>query len=89
MKSNPTFQNLAGTHQIDRFLMENAAYIIAEFHQNLPQINESKLDLYSLPTQIRAAHNQRLETVCFRQCHNDFRLTNLSQVDSQNVLYQN
>ena len=89
MTSNPTFQNLADTHQIDRFLMENVAYVIAEFHQNLPQIKASKLDLDSLSTQIRAVHNQRLETVCFRQCHNDLRLTNLSQVDSQNVLYQN
>ena len=32
MTSNPTFQNLADTSQIDRFLMENVAYIIAEFH---------------------------------------------------------
>jgi hypothetical protein len=32
MTSNPTYQNPADTHQIDRFLMENVTYIIAEFH---------------------------------------------------------
>ena len=88
MISNPTFQNMADAHQIDRFLMENAADMIAVFHQNAAQINASEFDLSTLSIEMRAAIKQRLGSGCFRQCHGDLRLVNLSRIDDQTVFSQ-
>ena len=88
MTVHSTFQALADSHQVERFLVENAADTIAALHQNAVQINPSEYDYDILSKDMQGSIKHRLEAGCFRQCHGDLRLVNLSRVDEQTVFSQ-